>query len=355
MNSTVVTRVTIGGTTAGMPIPLANVVLGDLPTETAPARVLQVSPPSRQPNQFLDITVPPWQGERVPLVVFKVFQSGTTAGSDPYYIDIFEPVATSVDGITGRTESALVPAFANTNGTSRVRITGNNVGRNFTRIIFLNARLSRVQGEFFDCERDFGYVECTAPPGVGSHDDGDPANGVAPAPLRIALLQPGLRCDPGEQGTSAIAWDRCSIVINTEMIPDVVPRDGWVFRYQSPDPVRVSGALPADGGIITVWGYNFGQVMEDVVAWLEPRAGSPQARISLTTLGTNVTTDAKCVTVLVSFGVWVCVCVCVCVREGVCWCTGVGVGVGITVRVCGCAGMSEPERWYVHVPTAHRV
>lgn len=106
--------------------------------------------------RFLDITVPAWQGRRVPLLIFKVFASGTTAGSDPFYIDIAAPMATLASGVAGVSTSPLMAVTAHANGTTRIRIAGDNVGRMGTRIIFLNSFISRIQGEFSGCERDFG-------------------------------------------------------------------------------------------------------------------------------------------------------------------------------------------------------
>jgi hypothetical protein len=107
--------------------------------------------------------VPAWQGRRVPLLIFKVFASGTTAGSDPFYVDIAPPVATTASGIAGALTSPHFAIMALANGTSRVRIIGDNVGRVATRIIFLNSQISRIQGEFSDCERDYGWVPHRTP------------------------------------------------------------------------------------------------------------------------------------------------------------------------------------------------
>jgi hypothetical protein len=127
-------------------------------TVTPELLLLPRSPLPAPQTRYLDITVPPWQGHRVPLLIFKVFASGTTAGSDPFYVDIAAPTATSAAGTTGVMYSPLQPVVAAANGTSRIRITGDNVGRVGTKLIFLNSFTSRIVGEFSDCERDFGYV-----------------------------------------------------------------------------------------------------------------------------------------------------------------------------------------------------
>ena len=55
------------------------------------------------------VQIPPWQGTRVPLVIVKVFASGTTAGSDPFYVQIAAPVATSAEGSTGTAVTTGTP------------------------------------------------------------------------------------------------------------------------------------------------------------------------------------------------------------------------------------------------------
>ena len=55
------------------------------------------------------VQIPPWQGTRVPLVIVKVFASGTTAGSDPFYVQIAAPVATSAEGSTGTAVATGTP------------------------------------------------------------------------------------------------------------------------------------------------------------------------------------------------------------------------------------------------------
>ncbi len=286
LNSTVVTRVTIGGTSAGFAVPVEDVAMGYLPAEAGTRRLA-----ASDPNQYLDITVPVWQGERVPLVIFKVFASGTTAGSDPFYVDIRPPQATSVLGSTGTVTRDFDAVYARTDGTTRVRITGTDVGRVGTRIVFLNGAISRISGEFLDCTRDLGFVECTAPAGVGASDD-------TGSPLRIALLQPGMMCDANDQSSQAPAWNRC-LVVADESHRDVAPEQGWLFKYEAPVVLSVrgsspSGGLPSSGGLITVTGYNFGHWIEDVVAWLQPRPSSVLQRVDLMAApGTNITTDVS--------------------------------------------------------------
>jgi hypothetical protein len=233
--------------------------------------------------------VPPWQGARVPLLIFKVFVTGTTAGSDPYYIDIDPPSASTAWGATGAVTSFASPVVAAANGTTRVRISGDNIGTVGTSIIFLNSFLSRVEGEFTDCTRDVGYVECTAPPGVGARDDGDVASSQAPSPLRIALLQPGLMCDPAEQSQQP-QWNKCTVIVDPSS-RDITPDQGWAFQYATPVVIGVEGSVATSGGRVTVSGYNFGQRSEDIVAWMQPRVPSRSRMDLVTDLEANITTD----------------------------------------------------------------
>ena len=65
----------------------------------------------------------------------------------------------------------------------------------FVHTVRLVCRItSRIVGNFSACTRDFGWVECTAPPGTGRTDDNFEE-------LRIGIVQPGLHCDPTDQGT----------------------------------------------------------------------------------------------------------------------------------------------------------
>ncbi len=277
-NSTVTTRVTIGGAAAGMPILEGNVVFGDY----APSEATRALQTSTAPNQYLDITVPAWQGSRVPLVVFKILQSGTTTGSDPFYIDIEAPVVTSVQGSRGTSTNFLAAVTARTNG-SRVVISGSNIGAFGTRIVFLSSALSRVQGTFTDCVRGAGFVDCLAPPGVGRTDD-------TGSPLRIALVQPGLHCDPEQQSSGAIAWNTCSVVVNEADFVQA-PLTGWLMRYEPPVVVSITPSLPSDGGIMVVSGYNFGRNVTDITARLDPRVGSTEQPIEMTHEGTEISLD----------------------------------------------------------------
>jgi hypothetical protein len=273
-NPTVATRVTIGGTSAGYPIPDADVVRGNL-TAAQGGRRLGIF----DPDQFLNVTIPPWQGNRVPLVVFRLLASGSTSGSDPYYISIAPPAAVAATGSAGTSTNFSVPVLARTDGSSRVRISGTNVGRIGTRIVFLNANM----GTFVNCSRELGYVECTAPAGVGAVDGNL-------APLRIALVQPGVMCDPVEQSSSTLTWDTCTLVSDESQLV-TTPQQGWLFAYEPPVVVSVTGLLPTTGGLVTVLGYNFGTDGGDVVAWLEPRSSLYIRRIDAAVLTTNITTD----------------------------------------------------------------
>jgi hypothetical protein len=278
-NSTVVTRVTIGGTSAGLAIDPASVTMGYL-NPTGGRRL-----GSSEPDQFLNITIPPWQGERVPLVIFKVYLSGTTAGSDPYYIDMAPPVATSAAGSNGVVVTPFQAVRARANGTSRIRISGTNVGVVGTRIVLLNTATSFVSGEFTDCLRGSGFVECTAPPGVGELDDNVPRDH-----LRIALVQPGVVCDPVQQSDVATrTWDTCTPIPDESQL-DITPMQGWLFAYEAPVVVSVTGSLPCTGGFVTVSGYNLGSNGSAVVAWLQPR-NRLQSRMDLVVLDATIPTD----------------------------------------------------------------
>jgi hypothetical protein len=281
------TRVTIGGTSGGFAIPEANVVLGTL-TPANGARLL-----ANEPDQYLDITVPPWQGERVPLLVFKLLSSTTTAGSDPYYITIEAPRVARVMGQGGVEPAQFQPVRARTNGTTRVRMEGPGIGFNFTSIIFLNTplTLSQVAGGFTDCARGVGFIECTAPAGVGAEDDGDVARGIPPAALRIALRQGGMQCDPQAQAANP-GWDQC-VIVEDPTQTDVVPEQGVAFAYEPPQVLGTSGILPATGGVLHVWGYGFGAALSQLRVWLDPRSGSSQSRIDVPVTPGSLTVDPE--------------------------------------------------------------
>ena len=72
------------------------------------------------------------------------------------------------------------PPTAATNGTSRVQMRGPNIGR-VTRIIFLNSQLpTGMVSAFTNCTGDVGFVECTAPPGLGAVDAATPPGSLVP-------------------------------------------------------------------------------------------------------------------------------------------------------------------------------
>ena len=205
----VTTRVTIGGNTGGVPIDQSRVTMGSL---SSTARLL-----ANAPNQYVDVQVPPWQGERVPLVIFKVFGGGNSIGSDPYLISVAPPVVTAAVGSQG--PSAIVTARAD--GTTRIRLTGTNIGQNFTSIVFQSDASAVSDGEFTDCFGDFNVVECTAPKGVGALDNyGNP--------LQVTVLQYGMMCDPVEQSVDSAlvsGWSRCTVVRNLASLQQSNVRD----------------------------------------------------------------------------------------------------------------------------------
>ncbi len=198
-NSTVETRVTIGGDASGVPIPTSDVVLG---TGSPPGgRRLSTT------DQYLIVTMPPWQGTRVPLVVFKVYSSGNAAFSSPYYVDFARPSLTSAAGSTGNVTLPTTPVTARTNGTSRVRLAGDNIGQVGTSILLTNSAPEAASHVFTDCDRGFGFVECTAPAGVGLRD----SEGT---PWSMQVLQPGLTCAESLANATVNHWSTCTVVTN---------------------------------------------------------------------------------------------------------------------------------------------
>ena len=129
--STIPTRVTIGGQSGGVVIDVASVVLGNLTLQNVTARRLAQIPA----DEFIDITIPPWQGSNIPVVVFKLLSGaadGPTAGSQAVFISFAAPTAVSANGTNGLVTSQLLPVTARANGTSTIRLTGTNFGTRFT-------------------------------------------------------------------------------------------------------------------------------------------------------------------------------------------------------------------------------
>ncbi len=113
------------------------------------------------PSCFSDCAI---QGDHIPIVVFKVFSSGNSINSAPFFIDVEPPHITDAVGVFG----SSAPVVASTDGTTRIRLTGTNIGANGTRIVFLSSIARVSEGVFTDCARGMGFVECKAPKGVGA-------------------------------------------------------------------------------------------------------------------------------------------------------------------------------------------
>jgi hypothetical protein len=250
------TAVTIGGINGGSKLNDERVETGWLLDSSG--EIVDAS--TGAANQFVRVQVPAWQGQDVPVIVFKKFANGNAPGSLPFMVDFQPPTMDSMQGSQGvvmneatqqvarrsQEEGTQPTIYARTDGSTRVRFTGYDFG-------VAGARIDMVGlGSFTDCEQGQTYVECTAPLGQG------PGLGES---FSIQAVIPSLRCRPDNvknvSGTPIPVWDECDQYVDLGLDAATISRP-VEFRYESPNVWVVSQGLPTSGGQLVLQGVNFG-------------------------------------------------------------------------------------------------
>jgi len=236
--------VTIGGENFG--VPCTDVEFGYLNTTGQPASA---------PTQWVSALLPPWTGQGVPVVVWKVFGGGVPEqGSSPQLVDFAQPAILPLPG--------GAKFRAHTDGSSYIEVEGSNIGVQGAQLVF-GSDYQHVGGyaelhewDHSTCEQTQTSLRCQVPAGEGAVDQWS-SSGTALYTLRARV--PRLRCVEPEGGTDSIGFDGC--------VPEVDPRaeeyllspENVVFMtYIEPSIRAASQQLDTAGGVITLWGRDLG-------------------------------------------------------------------------------------------------